>query len=147
MPDSSQHTLRTSKIFSGDVRVTTNGLMFVLADHLRDTNMVEFWNSGKVAPSAQEWLENHYLKPSYDDAEPLLPSILSQQVHNNIGIGLVGGRARAMGKYYKQNKSKMLLDRLTCTDIAYSILVYESARDVWVKEIDKKLTCDTEEQR
>lgn len=52
-----------------------------------------------------------------------------------------------MGKYYKQNKSKMLLDRLTCTDIAYSILVYESARDVWVKEIDKKLTCDTEEQR
>jgi len=87
-------------------------------------------------------LENQNLKPSYDDdAEPLLYFL------DKYTTILVSG-ARAMGKYYKQNKSKMLLDRLTCMDIAYSILMYEEiARDVWVEEIDKKLTCDTEEQR
>ena len=42
-----------------------------------------------------------------------------------------------MAKCYKTNNGKKLLDRLTPSDIAYSILVYESAYDTWAEDIIK----------
>jgi predicted alpha/beta-fold hydrolase len=48
---------------------------------------------------------------------------------------IVVGGARAMGKYYKQNQGKSLLDKLTVSDIAYSFLVYKSAHNYWREEI------------
>ena len=50
------------------------------------------------------------------------------------------GRTRAMAKYYKINYRKTLLDRLSPSDIAYSVLIYESAYDMWAKEIIKNET-------
>ncbi len=52
-----------------------------------------------------------------------------------------------MNKFYKNICSKTLLDRLTASDIAYSVLVYESAFDVWEEEINKNDTCDTCEEK
>ena len=52
-----------------------------------------------------------------------------------------------MTKYYKQNLGKLLLDKLLISDIAYSILVYESAHEVWKEEIVKASTCATAEER
>lgn len=53
-----------------------------------------------------------------------------------------------MGKYYKENKSKSLLDKLTVKDITYSIFVYESVHDVWKEETIKEVqTCDTKEKK
>lgn len=109
------------------------------ADHDKDTTTVEFTN-GKVSPSARAWLTNKNVQPLYDAAEPLLYFL------DKYATIMVGG-ARAMGKYYSANKSKTLLDKLTVTDIAYSIFVYESAHDVWEEEIVKTRTCDTKEEK
>jgi hypothetical protein len=111
----------------------------IAADHDKDTTMVEFTN-GKVSPSARAWLTNKNVQPLYDAAEPLLYFL------DKYATIMVGG-ARAMGKYYSANKSKTLLDKLTVTDIAYSIFVYESAHDVWEEEIVKTRTCDTKEEK
>jgi len=67
--------------------------------------MVEFTN-GKVSQSAQSWLTNKNEQPLYDAAEPLLYFL------DKYATIMVGG-ARAMGKYYRANKSKTLLDKLT----------------------------------
>ena len=111
----------------------------IAADHDKDTTTVEFTN-GKVSPSARAWLTNKNVQPLYDAAEPLLYFL------DKYATIMVGG-ARAMGKYYSANKSKTLLDKLTVTDIAYSIFVYESAHDVWEEEIVKTRTCDTKEEK
>jgi len=42
---------------------------------------------------------------------------------------------------------KPLLDKLTVSDIAYSLLVYKSAHDVWHEEIMKAKTCATAEEK
>ena len=39
------------------------------------------------------------------------------------------------------------MDRLTASDIAYSVLVYESAFDVWEEEINKNDTCKTHKEK
>jgi hypothetical protein len=111
----------------------------IAADHDKDTMMVEFTN-GKVSLSAQAWLKNKIVQPAYEAAEPLLYFL------DKYATIMVGG-ARAMGKYYTANKSKTLLDKLTVTDIAYSIFVYGSAHDVWKEEIIKARTCDTKEKK
>ena len=52
-----------------------------------------------------------------------------------------------MGKYYKNNRGKTLLDKLTVSDIAYSLLVYENSVKVWKEEMDKVKTCTTAEEK
>ncbi len=88
---------------------------------------------GKLLLNQCMWIKNKTSKPSYDEAEPLLYFL------NKYATIVVGG-ARAMGKYYKQNCGKSLLDKLTVSDIAYSLLVYESSHDVWKEEILKAKT-------
>jgi hypothetical protein len=58
---------------------------------------------------------------------------------------MVGG-TRAMAKYYKINSGKTLLDRLSPSDIAYSVLIYESAYDTWAEEIIKSEQCVTNQE-
>ena len=59
---------------------------------------------------------------------------------------MVGG-ARSMTKYYKNYNGNTLLDRLTTSDIAYSVLVYESAHDMRKKVILKSETCHTIQEK
>jgi hypothetical protein len=59
---------------------------------------------------------------------------------------MVGG-ARSMAKYLKNHNRNTLLDRLTPSDIAYSILLYESAHDMWQEEINKCETCLTIQEK
>jgi hypothetical protein len=58
---------------------------------------------------------------------------------------MVGG-AKAMSQFYKNNKGKTLLDKVSVSDIAYSILVYESSYDVWMEGIKKSEICATKEE-
>jgi len=51
------------------------------------------------------------------------------------------GRAKGMSQFYKNNKGKTLLNKISVSDIAYSILVYESLYDVWVEDIKKVDVC------
>ena len=52
-----------------------------------------------------------------------------------------------MAKYYKNYYGNTLLDRLTPSDIAYSVLVYESVHDMWKEEILKCETCQTIQEK
>jgi hypothetical protein len=38
---------------------------------------------------------------------------------------------REIAKFYKENPGKMILDKLTISDIAYTVLVYENSFSVW----------------
>ncbi len=51
-----------------------------------------------------------------------------------------------MSQYYKNNKGKTLLDKVSVSEIAYSILVYESSYNVWMEDIKKSETCATTEE-
>jgi len=101
--------------------------------------MVEFVD-GKVAPTARRWLADKNMLPLFHEAEPFLYFL------DKYGTIMVGG-AKAMGKYYKANKGKTLLDKLTVSDIAYSIMVYENSYDVWMEEIVKAVTCENDEEK
>jgi len=59
----------------------------------------------------------------------------------------MAGGACSMTNYYKNHNSNTLLDRLTPFDIAYSVLVYESAHDMWKEEILKSETCCTIQEK
>ena len=41
-------------------------------------------------------------------------------------------------RYLSKNHDKLLLDKITTSDIAYAILVYENSLDVWLEEIHIK---------
>ncbi len=95
---------------------------------------------GKLLLKQRMWNNNKTSKPSYDEAEPLLYFLDKYTT-------IVVGGTQAMGKYYKQNRGKSLLDKLTVSDIAYSFLVYESSHNVWKEEILKAKTCATAEEK
>ncbi len=69
---------------------------------------------------------------TYEDALPLLHFL------DKYATGLIGYRTLAL--FYKLNRDKTLLDKLTSHDIAYSILLYENSTLVW-KE-DSKIRVD-----
>ena len=95
---------------------------------MNKNTMVKFVD-GKVAPTARRWLADKNMLPLFHEAEPFLYFL------DKYGTIMVGG-AKAMGKYYKANKGKTLLDKLTVSDIAY-IMVYENSYDVWMEETVK----------
>jgi hypothetical protein len=111
-------------------------------DEQKQTAMfdVEDDEDGKLLLQQRMWIKHKTNKPSYNEAEPLLYFL------DKYATIVVGG-ARAMGKYYKQNRGKSLLDKLTVSDIAYSLLVFESSHDVWKEEILKAKTCATAEEK
>jgi hypothetical protein len=52
-----------------------------------------------------------------------------------------------LSKWMKLNGSKMLLDRITLSDIAYTIILYENSVNVWREELEIKSTSKTKEER
>ncbi len=51
--------------------------------------------------------------------------------------------SHAVGNYYflqsnKSNRSKTFLDKVTASDIAYTILVYENTKEVWEEDLQIK---------
>ena len=114
-------------------------LIVIAVDYAKEVAMVEYKNE-KALPSIRTWTKAKIAKMGYDIAESFLYFL------DKYAIVMVGG-ARAMAKYYKNNCRKTLLDRLTPSDIAYSILIYESAYEVWTKEILKHETCTTIEEK
>ena len=79
-------------------------------------------------PCIRKWVDNKVTKLAYADAEPFLYFL------DKYTMVVVGGQ-RAMEKFYKDNQSKTLFDKIMALDIAYSVLVYESAYDVWIEEL------------
>ena len=81
--------------------------------------MVEF-EDGKVLPSVLKWTMVKVAMIGYGQAESFLYFL------DKYSTVMVGG-SRGMTKFYKNNRSKTLLDSLTVWDIAYSVILYKSA--------------------
>ncbi len=86
------------------------------------------FNEGEVAPTARAWFDKDETSPLYSDAEGLLYFL---DKYTTIMVG----SAKEMSRFYKNNKGKTLLDKVSVSDIAYSVLIYESSYDVWMEDI------------
>jgi hypothetical protein len=97
-------------------------------------------NSGKIYVNARGWTSNpHDSKPTYDQAEHLLwffDKYVSHAVGNHYFL-----------QWSKLNKSKQFLDKVTASDIAYTILVYENTKEVWEEDLHIKASSRTDEER
>ena len=80
-------------------------------------------SSRKIYVNARGWTSNPQdSKPTYDQAEHFLRFLDKYGSH-------------AVGNHYflqwsKLNRSKTFLDKVTASDIAYTILVYENTKEV-----------------
>ena len=60
--------------------------------------------------------------------------------------------SHAVGNHYfmqwsKSNRTKTFLDKVTASDIAYTILVYENSNEVWKEELKIRATSTTDDER
>ena len=94
------------------------------------------YENAMACPSVRKWTKTKGLKLAYEEAEHFLYFL------DKYTTIMVGG-ARSMTKNYKNYNGNTLLDRLTPSDTAYSVLVYESVHDMWKEEIHKCETCHT----
>jgi len=60
--------------------------------------------------------------------------------------------SHAVGNHYfmqwsKSNRTKTFLDKVTVSDIAYTILVYENSYEVWKEELQIRANLTTDDER
>jgi hypothetical protein len=59
--------------------------------------------------------------------------------------------SHAVGNHYflqsKSNRSKTFLDKVTASDISYTILVYENTKEVWEEDVQIKASYKNDEER
>jgi hypothetical protein len=96
--------------------------------------------SGKFYVNARGWTGYHQdSKPTYEQAEHFLWFLDKYVSH-------------AVGNHYflqwsKLNRSKSFLDKVTASDIANTILVYENNKEVWEEDLKIKASYKTDEER
>ena len=76
---------------------------------------------------------------SYEDMLPFL-RFLDKYVSKMVG-------RRELDNYFKCNNDKTLLDRITPSDIAYTMLLCENSHSVWDENEMIKITCATPEEK
>jgi hypothetical protein len=85
-------------------------------------------NSGKIYVNARGWTSDPQdSKPTYDQVEHFLwflDKYVSHAVCNHYFLQLS-----------KLNRSNTFLDKVTASDIAYTILVYENTKEVWEEDL------------
>jgi hypothetical protein len=113
--------------------------LFSKADDMTDNDMIDF-DDDRILPMAREWVAKRVTHVSYEDAESFFYFI------DKYTTIVIGGQ-RAMDKFYKDNRNKTLFDKITASDIAYSVLVYESYVEVWKEEIQRSRACKTAKER
>jgi hypothetical protein len=63
-----------------------------------------------------------------------------------------GSYSHAVGNHYflqwsKSNRRKSFLDKVTASDVAYTILVYENTKEVWEEDLQIKASSRNDEER
>jgi hypothetical protein len=117
----------------------------IYAFHINTDDKENGWfppshSSGKIYVNAIGWKSNPQdSKPTYDQAEYFLRFLDKYVSH-------------AVGNHYflqlsKSNRSKTFLDKVTASNIAYTILVYESTKEVWEEDLQIKASSRTDEER
>jgi hypothetical protein len=97
-------------------------------------------NRGKIYVNARGWTSNPQdSKPTYDQVEHFL-QFLDKYVSHAVGN-------HYFLQWIKSNRSKMFLDKVTVSDIAYTILDYENTKEVWEEDLQIKASSRTDEER
>jgi hypothetical protein len=97
-------------------------------------------NSGKIYVNARGWTSNPQdSKHTYDQAEHFL-RLLDKNVSHTVGN-------HYFLQWSKLNRSKTVLDKVTASEIAHTILVYENTKEVWEEEVQIKASSRTDEER
>lgn len=97
-------------------------------------------DSGKIFTYTRLWAcDPQDSTPTYDQAEHFL-QFLDKYVSRAIGSHL-------FLQWSKSNCTKTFLDRVTASDIAYTILVYENSKEVWEEEWHIKKSISDDIQR
>ena len=52
-----------------------------------------------------------------------------------------------LSQWKKLNRTKTILDKITASDIAYTILVYENTKEVWDEEIEIRENTTNDDER
>ena len=74
----------------------------------------------KLFTDVQEWPQQGSFTPSYDKAEPFLIFI---DKYVKLAVG-----GHFIAKWMRMNCNKTLLDKLTASDIAYTLLICENSK-------------------
>jgi hypothetical protein len=97
-------------------------------------------NSGKIYVNARGWTSDpEDSEPTYDQLEHFL-RFLDKYVSHDVGN-------HYFLQWSKLNRSKTFLDKVTASDIAYTILVYENTKEVWEEDLQIKASSRTNEER
>ena len=83
--------------------------------------------------------DQHHIQPTYDDAEDFM-QFLDKYVSHAVGN-------HYFMQWSKSNRTKTFLDKVTASDIAYTILVYENSNEVWKEELKIRATSTTDDER
>ena len=97
--------------------------------------------TGKVFVKIRELNRNHQDTSdlSYADVEHFL-RFIDKYVSRAVGN-------HTYARWKKSHQTKTLLDKISASDIAYTILVYENSKDVWEEELIIKARAKTDEER
>ena len=95
---------------------------------------------GRVFVKIRNWSKVYdELEISYDESEQFL-RFLDKYVSRAIGN-------HQMAKFCRVNRDKTLLEKMTSSDIAYTILVYKNTKEVWEEEISIRASDKTDEEK
>lgn len=90
--------------------------------------------------TVRKWsTDQHPTQPTYDDAEDFM-RFLDKYVSHAVGN-------HHFMQWSKSNRTKTFLDKVTASDIAYTILVYENSNEVWKEELQIRATSTTNDDR
>jgi hypothetical protein len=97
-------------------------------------------SSGKIYVNARGWTSNPQdSKPTYYQAEYFLRFLDKYVIHAVVNHYFL--------QWSKSNRSKTVHDKVTASDIAYTILVYENTKEVWEEDLQIKASYRTDEER
>jgi len=97
-------------------------------------------NSGKIFVTVRRWTTDlQYAQPTYDDLKDFmwfLDKYVSHAVGNHYFM-----------QWSKSNRMKTFLNKVTASDIAYTILVYKNSNEMWKKELQIRAISRTDDKR
>lgn len=102
------------------------------------TGLSHFDGSSSLVRNVKCWTRTDSLELTYEDAEPFLRFI---DKYVKLAVG-----GYYVNKWIRMNRNKTLLDKVTSSDIAYTILVCENSTEVWDEEIRIKQECHTRDE-
>ncbi len=90
--------------------------------------------------TSQKWTTDlQHAQPTDKDLEDFM-RFLDKYVSHSVGN-------HHFVQWSKSNRTKTFLDKVTASDIAYTIFVYENSNEVWKEELQSRATSRMDDER